>query len=410
MSKRISTAKTEPRRRRSPRVGSREELVRRARALVPILRQRAPHTDDIRHLPDETRQELRAAGLARILQPARYGGCEAHLSGMVDILTTVGSGCGSTAWCLAQYIGHNFMVAQWPERAQETVWGTSPQNLLSGILIPLLGKARKVRGGYELSGQFPFVSGVTSCDWCLFAAMVENRPGGKPEERYFILPQGAFEILDTWDAIGLRGSASHDVKADRVFIPAHMTLPLRHLKGGEASPGRKVNRAPLYRSPSYMTFGILISSASVGIAEGIVRDYVEQVKSRVALMSGQGLHEQVLQHTKISEATMAVEAAKALLHRNCDEIMQIIEAGALPSPEQRTKYRAAGAYAGKLAFQAANLIWDAGGGRGVYMNNPIARAYRDICTATRHFTHMWDVNGATHGRVRVGLPLDNPAL
>ena len=181
-----------------------------------------------------------------------------------------------------------------------------------------------------------------------------------PKSVIFILPQGAFEILDTWDAIGLRGSASHDVRADRVFIPTHMTLPLRHLKGGETSPGRKVNRAPLYRSPSYMTFGILISSASVGIAEGIVRDYIEQVKSRVGLMSGQGLHGQVLQHTKISEATLAVEAAKALLHRNCDEIMQLIEAGDLPSPEQRAKYRAAGAYAGKLAFQAANLIWDAG--------------------------------------------------
>ncbi len=410
MSKRALQARTKLLRRRYPRVGSREELVRRAQALVPILRQRAPYTDDIRRLPDETRQELRSSGLARILQPARYGGCEAHLSGMVDILTTIGSGCGSTAWCLAQYIGHNFMVAQWPERAQEEVWGASPQNLLSGVLIPLLGKARKVRGGYELSGQFPFVSGVTTCDWCLFAGMVENGSNGKPEERYFILPQGAFEILDTWDAIGLRGSASHDVKAERVFIPTYRTLPLRHLKGGNTSPGRKVNQASLYRSPSYMTFGILISSASVGIADGIVRDYIEQVKSRVALMSGQGLHDNALQHTKIAEATLAVEAAKALLHTNCDEIMRLLKAGDLPSPEQRTKYRAAGAYAGKLAFQAANLVWDAGGGRGVYMNNPIARAYRDMCTATRHFTHSWDVNGATHGRVRVGLPLDNPAL
>ena len=240
--------------------------------------------------------------------------------------------------------------------------------------------------------------------------MVEDGSGGKPEERYFVLPKGDFEVLDTWDAVGLRGSASHDVKADRVFVPTHRSIPLRHLKGGEASPGRKVNRGALYRSPSYMTFGILISSASVGIAEGIVRDYVEQVKSRKALMSGKGLHDQALQHTKISEATMAVEAAKALLLANCNEIMQLLEAGDLPTQEQRTKYRAAGAYAGKLAFQAANLIWDAGGGRGVYMNNPIARAYRDMCTATRHFTHSWDVNGATHGRVKVGLPTDNPAL
>ena len=396
-------------RKRYLRVGSREALVRKAEELVPILRQRARHTDEIRRLPDDTRHDLRASGVARILQPSRYGGCEAHLSGMVDILTTIGRGCGSTAWCLAQYIGHHFMVDQWPERAHEEVWKTSPQNLLSGILIPLLGNARRVRGGYVLSGQFPFVSGVTTCDWCLFAGMVENGPGGKPEERYFILPQGKFEILDTWDTIGLRGSASHDVKADNVFIPTHMTLPIKHLKGGDKSPGRKVNQGVLYRSPSYMTFGILISSASVGIADGIVRDYVEQVKSRVALMSGQGLKDQVLQHTKISEATIAVEAAKALLYRNCDEIMRILGAGDLPTHEQRTKYRAAGAYAGKLAFQAANLIWDAGGGRGVYMNNPIARAYRDMCTATRHFTHSWDVNGATHGRVRVGLPLDNPA-
>lgn len=401
---------TTSQRRRHASVGTHAELVQRAEGLISVLRRRAPQTDDMRRLPDETRRDLRAAGLARIFQPARYGGCQAHLSGMVDILTTLGRGCGSTTWCLAQYIGHNFMVAQWPERAQEEVWGSSPQNLCSGIFIPLLGSATKVRGGYRLSGRYPFVSGVKTCDWCLFAAMVDRGPGAEREERYFLLRQGDFDILDTWDSIGLRGSASHDVKVENVFIPTYRTLPLRQLRGGEKSPGRKVNRAALYRSPSYMTFGILISSVSVGIADGIVRDYVEQVKDRVALMSGTALRDQALQHTKISEATMAVEAAKALLLRNCDEIMQILESGGLPSYEQRAKYRAAGAYAGKLAFQAANLIWDAGGGRGVYMTNPIARAYRDICTTTRHFTHIWDTNGATHGRVKVGLPIDNPAL
>lgn len=396
--------------RRYPRVGTHTELVRRAEALIPVVRRRAPRTDEMRRLPDETRRDLREAGLARILQPARYGGCEAPFSGMVDILTTLARGCGSTAWCLAQYIGHNFMVAQWPARAQADVWGTDPRSLCSGILIPLAGTAAKVRGGYRLSGRYPFVSGVTTCDWCLFAAMVERGAGAEPEERYFILRQGDFEILDTWDAIGLRGSASHDVKVDGAFVPTHRTLPLRHLRGGDRSPGRKVNLAPLYRSPSYMTFGVLISGVSVGIADGMVREYVGQVEDRVALMTGRALHGQALQHTKVSEAALAVEAAKALLYRTCDEIMRVLESGGLPSDERRAGYRAAGAYAGKLAFQAANLIWDAGGGRGVYLHNPIARAYRDLCTTTRHFTHSWDVNGATHGRTLVGLPTDNPAL
>jgi len=383
-------------------------LLERAKALVPTLRERAPECDRLRRLPDETRADLRGAGLNRILQPARYGGAEAPFSGMVEILTTIGSGCGSTAWCLAQYIGHDFMVAQWPARAQDEIWDQDPQSLVAGILIPSLGRAEKVRGGYRLSGHWPFASGVTACDWCILSGLV-RRASGEPEERYFLVPQGKFETIDTWDAIGLCGSGSHDIRVEELFVPSHLTLPIRHLKGGE-SPGRKLHRAPLYRSPSYMTFGILISSASVGIAEGLVRDYVEHARSRVTLMSGEAHLAQTTQHIRISRATMMVEAAKALLHQNCAAIMAVLEAGDVPTDEQRAHYRAAGTYAGHLAFEAANVIWDAEGGRGVYLENPVGRGYRDLCAASRHMTHNWDLNGATHGRARLGLPLGNPSL
>lgn len=385
----------------------RETLVERAHKLIPVLRERAPRCDELGHLPDETREDLRNSGVARILQPARYGGAQAHFSGMVEILNAIGSGCGSTAWCLAQYIGHNFMVAQWSERAQQTVWADR-QNLVAGILIPHLGRAEKVRGGYRLSGQWPFVSGVDACDWTILSGLVA-RGDGEPEERYFLVPKSDYEILDNWDAMGLRGSGSHDIRARDLVIPSHMTLPIRHLKGGE-SPGRKVNRADLYRAPSYATFGLLISSASVGIAEGLVRDYTEHAKSRVALMSGQAHIDQPTQHIRLSKAAMSVDAAKALLHKNCDEIMTIVASDRLPSAAERTKFRAAGAMAGSLALDAANLIWEAEGGRGVYMKNPVARSYRDVCTATRHMTHSWDLNGGLDGRVRLGLPLDNPSL
>jgi 3-hydroxy-9,10-secoandrosta-1,3,5(10)-triene-9,17-dione monooxygenase len=134
-------------------VGTREELVNRAEALIPTLRARAAEADALRQLPAQTARDLKASGIARILQPARYGGCEAPFAGMVDILRTIARGCGSTAWCLAQYIGHNFMVAQWPPPAQEAVWRDAPDNLVSGILIPLLGRATKVAEGYRLTGQ-----------------------------------------------------------------------------------------------------------------------------------------------------------------------------------------------------------------------------------------------------------------
>jgi alkylation response protein AidB-like acyl-CoA dehydrogenase len=143
-------------------VGTREDLVRRAEALIPVLRARAAETDALRQLPAETVRDLKAAGVARILQPASRGGCQSSFAGMVDILRTIAHGCGSTAWCLAQYIGHNFMVSQWAPAAQEAVWGEAPDNLVSGIFIPLLGRATKVADGYRVTGQWPFVSGVNS--------------------------------------------------------------------------------------------------------------------------------------------------------------------------------------------------------------------------------------------------------
>jgi 3-hydroxy-9,10-secoandrosta-1,3,5(10)-triene-9,17-dione monooxygenase len=84
--------------------------------------------------------------------------------------------------------------------------------------------------------------------------------------------------------------------------------------------------------------------------------------------------------------------------------------GTSPTNEQRTKYRAQANFVGLQAWRSANVIWDAAMGRAVYESNPLARSYRDMSAATRHFTHNWDVNGAAYGRVRLGLPIDNPSL
>ena len=389
-------------------VGTYDELVERAEQMIPVLRERADEAEELRRLPAATKHDLATSGIARIFQPSRYGGCEGHLFGMVDILTRIGRGCGSTAWCLAQYIGHNFMVSQWPIEAQEAIWGVKPDSLISGILIPLNGKARKVEGGYRLTGRWPFVSGVNTCDWCILSGMVDVTDGDD-EERYFLMQNGAFEIIDTWQAMGLKGSGSHDIAVDDVFIPDHMTLPIEHLKGGP-SPGNQINTAPMYQMPSYAQFGILISSASLGIAEGMVEYYRDFIAGHKALMSGKVSRLEVPQQLKIAEAAVCVDAAHAIARSICNEIVAHAEAGTLPSDEERTRYRAHGTFIGLQAWRAGNVIWDAVMGRGVYESNPIARSYRDLSAASRHFTHSWDVNGGSYGRVLLGLPLDNPSL
>jgi alkylation response protein AidB-like acyl-CoA dehydrogenase len=167
----------------------------------------------------------------------------------------------------------------------------------------------------------------------LFAALVDG--GGSETHRYFALPRNQVEIIDTWHAVGLKGSASNDVTVADVFVPEHRTLSIAHLKGG-ASPGNAINTSPLYRTPSYCVFGVYISAALLGIAEAGLELYLDGARSRVALVSRQKVGGYPTQQVKVAEASAAIAAARQLLLSICDE------AGGIAAARRPAKRRAAG--------------------------------------------------------------------
>ncbi len=73
-----------------------EELLARAEALIPVLRERAPRAEQLRRLPDETIADLHSSGLFRMLQPARVGGSELPYRALYELTAVIGRGCGST--------------------------------------------------------------------------------------------------------------------------------------------------------------------------------------------------------------------------------------------------------------------------------------------------------------------------
>jgi 3-hydroxy-9,10-secoandrosta-1,3,5(10)-triene-9,17-dione monooxygenase len=300
------------------------------------------------------------------------------------------------------------MLTQWPEAAQQEVWGEDPTQFVSGIFIPGCGRGQRVEGGYILSGRWPWVSGVNTCDWCLFSAHTEEEVGIEID-RHYALKKDQFEIVDTWRAMGLKGSSSNDVTVRDVFVPQHMTLSIEHLKGGP-TPGNAHNQNPLYRIPSYAIFGTFIGGACLGIAESALEFYLERTRQRIALMSRRKVESYATQHVKVADAASSIAAGRRMLFDICEEADAIAEHGALPSDEERAKFRAHAAFAGRLAMRAVNLLWDAGGGSGVYAENPMSRVFRDMSAANRHFTQNWDVNASTYGRVLMGLDMDNPSL
>ncbi len=399
-------SKTAP---RFPPVGTDSDLVARAEAMIPALRERAAATERDRQPSEQTRLDIKRSGIVQLFQPARYGGAEAHFRTGVDVLAAIGRGCGSTAWIVVQNITHNMMIASWPEVAQDTVWGDTPDVLVSGILLPGVGAAHKVDGGYVLSGRWPFVSGVNIADWLIVTAVCAEDEGSAGS-RHFLVPRDHATIIDKWRTIGLKGSASNDVAVEGVFVPDHMTVTMEQLKGHGRGPGHRVNTAPIYQIPPYSLFGSYIGSAALGIAEAAVEYYVAGTKRRVATMSGAQVASYTTQQVKVAEAQSAVMTARRLLYSVCDEAQKVVDAGQLTSTEDRTRYRALAAYAGKLSASAVNLVLEAGGGSVIYDRDPLSRCVSDMIVANRHTTQNWDVNASAYGRALLGLPIGVAAL
>ncbi len=384
------------------------ELMEACEQLKPILRKRVEETNRRRQLTVDTCNDIKLNKLAKILQPRIFSGLEAPLESMVDVLIPVAEGCGSTSWVLAQYIMHNYMIARWPEKAQRDVWGENPDALVSGILIPRLGKGNIVNGGVEIFGRWPWVTGISAADWCILSAMVQK--DGKEVESYFLIPSCDVKVIDTWRSIGLKGTGSNDVVVDKLFVPNHRVVEISDFKGGNFS-GASLNTGAIYRPPVYMTFGILLTSSVVGMVKSMLAEYLDSVTTTITTMSGSRAGSFQSQQIKLAEIQGHLSSAESLLRSDSAEIMRRSEdVGYAPDEFERSRYRSNAAYAGRRSYEAALSLWDLAGAKAAYQNSDIGRIFLDILVATRHVTQGFDNNAADFGRASVGLPLTNPSL
>src|ERR1700741_5253062 len=238
-------------------------MVTRARALIPQLRDRAARTEELRRLPPETERDLHEAGLFRIVQPKRVGGSELDYVALVDCAEQLGKGDASVAWNFANLASHHWMLAMFDRRAQDLVWNENPDALIASSFIFPAGRARKVDGGYVLSGSWPLSSGVDSSQWNMLASVVSSDDEADGiQYRIFLLNKSDYKINDTWNATGLRGTGSNDVEVKDAFVAEPMSLAVSDLDGGP-TPGSAVNPNALYALPVFSLFPYVLSGVAL---------------------------------------------------------------------------------------------------------------------------------------------------
>lgn len=385
-------------------------MVARAKALIPRLRDRAPKTEELRRLPPETERELHDAGLFRILQPKRVGGSELDYVALVDCADALGQADASVAWNFANLASHHWMLGMFDPRAQDAVWKKDADALIASSFIFPSGRARKVDGGYQLNGHWPFSSGVGSSEWNMLAGVVatDDEADGV-EYRLFLLNKSDYRINDTWNATGLCGTGSNDVKVENVFVAEHMSVAVSDLRGGP-TPGSAVNPNALYALPVFSLFPYVLSGVGLGNAQACLDDYIEIARHRASTYNRAKLGDMQTTQIKIAEASAKIDAARLVMRTNCMEAMMDARRGHVPDIAAKTKLRRDGAFAVNLCTEAVSLLFTASGARSLFSSGPLQRQFRDAHAVNSHLAFNFDAAGINYGRVALGLPSENLTL
>ena len=385
-------------------------MVARAKAMIPQLRDRAAKTEELRCLPPETERDLHDAGLFRIVQPKRVGGSELDYVSLLDCAEMLGRADASVAWNFANLASHHWMLGMFDQRAQDEVWDKDVNVLIASSFIFPAGRARKVAGGYRLRGNWPFSSGVASCEWNMLASVVSSDDEADGiEYRIFLVHKGDYEIVDTWNAVGLRGTGSNDVEVKDAFVAEPMTVAVNDLAGGP-TPGSAANPNALYALPVFSLFPYVLSGVALGNAQACLDDYVDIARYRVSTYNRAKLSDMQSTQIKIAEASAKIDAARLIMRSACIEAMADARQGYIPDVAAKTKSRRDGAFSVNLCTEAVSMLFAASGARGLFTTGVLQRQFRDAHAINSHLAFNFDAAGTNYGRVALGLPSENLTL
>jgi len=386
-----------------------EDLRQKALALVDTFAGRAEEAEALRQLPPDNIRDLRASGLFRMLQPARVGGAELDYGCLVDMGAIIARGCASTAWTLTNLASHHWMVAMFSPEAQARVWDEDRDALIASAFIFPAGKARRVSGGYRLSGRWAFSSGVDPSQWNIVGGVVEADNGGAPHSRVFLLHRSQYEILDTWHATGLKGTGSNDIVCKDVFLPEEMTVAADDLKGG-ATPGSATNPSALYRLPVFALFPLILSGIGLGLAEVAYRTYLGTIRERASKFSGAKLSELQSTQIKIGNIETRIDIARRAMLGICADAMEDARQGRIPDLETKMRYRRDVCFATNLCIEAVDLVNGGFGAQALFTNSPLQRYFRDAHAVASHIAFSMDAAMSAHGRVAIGIDTTHPTI
>ncbi|MGP0051430.1 MAG: acyl-CoA dehydrogenase family protein [Solirubrobacteraceae bacterium] len=339
--------------------------------LVPLIARRAAEIERDRAVPDDLLQALRDAGCLRLVVGAEHGGEALALPETLAAVEALSRAHGTVGWLVGQVTLGHAVVGYLPADARAEIYADCPDRFVAGAAAPK-GRAARTPGGWTVSGRWPLVSGSCHAEWLYLQCLVEDvGPGedGVPGLRCVVLPADRARVLDTYRGIGLRGSASNDVKVSAETCPERFVCDLTEPPDAAW---------PILRHPVASSAGLFAAAVMLGTAAGAVEAISALAAQKRPSFSTRRLADSPLAQNALGEASMTLAAGRSLLH---GEVAAAETGGA-----DDAWLRSVGVRAAAFATEAVQAAYALGGSSSVIDGSPLERRLRDVRALTQHAT------------------------
>jgi alkylation response protein AidB-like acyl-CoA dehydrogenase len=378
-------------------------LLEVARRFRPRILAEGDRIEASRRLPEDLSRELAHAGFFRIFLPAVYGGLDLTPREAMEIFEELARADASVAWCVWNGNTH-WTAAQLSPEAARTIHANP--DVITANSTRASGRAQVVPGGYRVNGRWSLVSGCELGTWMVLLCVVheDGKPrltqAGAPQTRFMLLPSEACAIIDTWTVGGLRGTGSHDVAVNDVFVPDTY---------GSGFTDPHVLPEPRYRIPPFSRVIPGLGAMALGIARTAIETFTEIAGAKTPERTTQMLRDNNGAQVRVSQAEPLVRSARLFLLDTLDRLWSPLIATGEVTMAARAHVRLAASHAVSSAVQAVDLLYIGAGASALYTSCPLERAFRDVHAITQHIGVHPRVMETT-GRVLLGLEPDTPLL
>lgn len=384
-----------------------DEMVDMIDRALPPLQANALGEEQAGRLSKQTIDTLDAIGVFRISLPVEYGGLAYSTEEQRRVYTAVGKIAGSTGWVAWVTTTHGRWIAMYPKKTQDEVYGMEwigPR--ISGVLSSHgPGKARRVEGGYMVSGRWPFCSGCRHTAWTILGSLCEL-PDGESDMIMPIVPTSALEILDDWAVSGMKGTGSNTAQlVDELFVPEHRVMRMKDANAGHWASAAPVGQVLFLNN--FLDYTTVLSGATpLGMAKGALEYYTSRLEKRGIIGTDYKVQaDAAVTHFQLAEATAKIDAAERLLSEDCSELDRRAAAGEPTDDLFQTKIKFDVAVSVRGCSEAVEILHRGSGASSIHEANPMQRYARDSRVATVHGHLNYETCAENYGRALTGKPL-----